>query len=371
MGQNIFKQRRGFSLIELMIGMVVGLVVLGAAVQLFKTGTDVATRATQRSEMQDNVRAALNLISKDISMAGSGLPSGGLALPYGGTATSSQIACSQTGTCYLSVDTYPNGTVGTTSVSNYMYGLIPQPNNGMQAGSPSTTIPATGQTPDGITLVYEDYSFPLGQYTVTFPTTPNGTSVTVAPPSPLPAGLPAILDPTGIKVGDLLLLSNGTNGGASAVGEVTGISGGGTTITFANNDPLKINQSSAPQGNIAYLDGISSLTASRIYAVTYFIQESNDGQPPRLMRQVNGQDAVPVADNIIGLKFTYDVCDGTNAGTCAAISDPIGLGYSPNNIYKVNIQVMGQSMGTSGKSQSIVLSTAVSTQNLSFTNRYK
>ena len=48
MGQRAFEQRRGFSLIELMVGMVVGLIVLGAAIQLFKSGTDVATRATQR-----------------------------------------------------------------------------------------------------------------------------------------------------------------------------------------------------------------------------------------------------------------------------------------------------------------------------------
>jgi prepilin-type N-terminal cleavage/methylation domain-containing protein len=371
MRQIAFKQRHGFSLIELMIGMVVGLIVMGAAVQLFKTGTDVATLASQRSEMQDNVRAALNLLSKDVSMAGSGLPSGGLALPYGTGAVSSLIACSQTGTCYLSADTYPNGTVGTTTVSNYMYGLIPQPANGMQAGSPSATIPATGQTPDGITVVYEDYSFPLNTYTAAFPASPDGTSITLAAPSPVPAGLPGILDPTGIKVGDLILLNNATNGGAFAVGEVTGIAGGGSTLSFANNDPLKVNQSGATQGNIAYLDGIPSLTANRIYAVTYFIQQSSDGQPPRLMRQVNGQDAVPVADNIIGLKFTYDVCDGTNAGACAEISDPIGAGYSPNNIYKVNIQVIGQTLGVNGKSQSMALSTSVSTQNLSFTNRYQ
>lgn len=361
------KKRGGFTLIELMIAMVVGLIVLGAATQLFKTGTDVAIRATQRAEMQDNLRASLNLIAKDVSMAGSGLPSGGLALPYGVGAVSSQFACPQTGSCYVTANTYPDGTVGTTTVSNYMYGLVPGPNNGIQVGSSGTTIPATGQTPDSITLIYKDYSFPLSDYTVKFPSSPNGTSVTV---SATPAGDPAILDPTGIKVGDLILLNNSTNGGSFAVGEVTGISGGGTTLSFANSDPLKINQSSAPNGNIKYLDGISTLTASRIYAVTYFIYVTNNGQPPQLMRQVNGQSAVPVADNVIGMKFTYDVCDGTNAGSCAEISDPIGQGYSPNNIYKVNIQLIGQSISATGQSQSMALSTSVSTQNLSFTNRY-
>ena len=64
------------------------------------------------------------------------------------------------------------------------------------------------------------------------------------------------------------------------------------------------------------------------------------------MRQVNGLKPQPVADNIIGLKITYDACDDTNSGgptpTCAALPDPIASGYSPNNIHKVNIQVMGQ-----------------------------
>lgn len=363
-------KRRGFSLIELMVSMAIGLLILGAATELFKRGTDVTTAASQRAEMQDNVRAALNLISKDISMAGSGLPSGGLALPYSGTATASHIACPQTGACYLAANNYPNGTVGTVAVSNYMYGLIPQPANGMQAGSPTATIPATGQTPDGITVVYEDYSFPLNQYTASFPASSTGTSINVAAPATPPAGFPAILSPTGINVGDLILLSNTTNGGASAVGEVTGINSTGSTISFADSDPLNINQSSAPNGNIKYLTGVSSVTAIRIYAISYFIQESTNGQPPRLMRQVNGQTAVPVADNIIGLKITYDVCNGTNAGACDGITNPIASGYSPNNIYKVNIQIMGQSLGVAGKSQSMVLNTSISTQNMTFKNRY-
>lgn len=370
MTQKCSMKRHGFSLIELMISMAIGLLILGAATVLFKRGTDVSMAASQRAEMQDNVRAALNLISKDVSMAGSGLPSGGLALPYNGTATSSLIACPQTGACYLAANNYPNGTVGTVTVSNYMYGLIPQPGNGLQAGSPTATIPATGQTPDAITVVYEDYSFPLNQYTASFPAGSTGGSINVAAPATPPAGFPAILDPTGIKVGDLLLLSNNTNGGSFAVGEVTGIGAGGSPISFANGDALNINQSAAPNGNINYLTGISTVTAVRIYAITYFIQESTNGQPPRLMRQVNGQTAVPVADNIIGLKFTYDVCNGTNAGACDEISNPITSGYSPNNIYKVNIQIMGQSITTTGNSQSMVLSNSVSTQNMMYKNRY-
>jgi hypothetical protein len=93
------------------------------------------------------------------------------------------------------------------------------------------------------------------------------------------------------------------------------------------------------------------------------------------MRQVNGFTPQPVADNIIGLKITYDACDDTNSGgptpTCAALADPIGSGYSPSSIHKVNIQVMGQGvLSTNNKSRSMALVTSVSTRSLSFKSRY-
>src|SRR6202171_4515674 len=74
---------RGFSLVELMVAMTLGLIVLAATTQLFKSGMDATILVTQSSEMQQSARATLNLIAKDVSMAGSGLPSGGLPLPNG------------------------------------------------------------------------------------------------------------------------------------------------------------------------------------------------------------------------------------------------------------------------------------------------
>ena len=112
-----------------------------------------------------------------------------------------------------------------------------------------------------------------------------------------------------------------------AVGEVTGIApnGANTDITFANGDPLNINQSGAAKGNIKYIIPGGNPTATRIWAVTYFVEvpAAATGQPPRLMRQVNGQPPSPVADNIIGLQVTYDVCDGTNGPGCANIPNAL------------------------------------------------
>jgi hypothetical protein len=252
-----------------------------------------------------------------------------------------------------------------------MYGIVPGAGNGMELGGP-TTLAATGAASDAITIVYADYAFPLNQYTATFPTV-TGDVVNFAPPALPPAGFPAIQSPTGIQVGDLILLNNPRG---YAVGEVTGIApaGANTNITFANGDPLNINQSGAATGNIAYIVPGGNPVATRIWAVTYFVEvpAAATGQPPRLMRQVNGQSPSPVADNIIGLQVTYDVCDGTNGPNCSNIPSALTAPFSPSQIHKVNIQIMGQTLTSYGnKSRSTVLSTSVSTRSLSFKDRYR
>ncbi len=101
---------KGFTLTELLIAMAVGLVVMTGAAQLFNTGMSATQAITQRAEMQENTRAALNLIAKDASMAGSGIPSGGLTLPYGaGNNGVSLFAVDTTGKVWLNNDGYLSG----------------------------------------------------------------------------------------------------------------------------------------------------------------------------------------------------------------------------------------------------------------------
>ncbi len=59
----------------------------------------------QRAEMQQDFRAASNMLTTDLSLAGAGLGNGAaIVLP---SATTPQYGCDQTGTCYL------NGVAGT------------------------------------------------------------------------------------------------------------------------------------------------------------------------------------------------------------------------------------------------------------------
>jgi prepilin-type N-terminal cleavage/methylation domain-containing protein len=358
----------GFTLLELMVSMALGLTVMAAMASLFKTGMNSTFLVAQRAETQQNMRTSIDLLTKDISLAGSGIPSGGIQLPLGNGATPARFGCDQGGTCYVPTHTYPN--------NNYMYGVVPGWSNGVQGNA---VVPASvGRRNDSITVIYADYNFPLWEYDVTFPVgAASGTLINLAPDAAFAPAPPAVNAAGGIQVGDLILL-NGTNGN-TAVGEVTGLTA--NSITFADLDPLNINYSGKTHTNNVYAVGGgvgqaagTQATAYRLFAVTYYLTVPAAGQLPRLMRQVNGLTPVPVADNIINLQFAYDIYNSNvNPATLDANQpNPLGVAENPNLMQKVNLLVMGQSMTSDGnKSQSMYLATGVSARNMSFRDRYK
>ena len=377
------RRERGFSLIELLISMAVGLIVILAVSSLFKTGVDTTFLITQRAETQQSLRAGMEMMVKDIGQAGAGLPTGGLQLPTGGAATLSNFACNQTPYCYLTGFNYP-----TVPTNNSMYGIIPGWNNGVEKSVAIANAP--GARNDSITSIYCDYNYPLFEYNITFA---SATQITLAAnPIYVPAP-PPINGTGGINTGDLILLvvsappapGNGTNlvQTGAAVGEVTGVPNA-TTINFAGGDPLNINQSGAGITNniataaaaAAAAGAAANITACRLFAVTYFIEVPAAGgavQTPRLMRQVNGLAAVPVADNILNMQISYDVIQA-NGTVDANQPNPLGVVpvESPALIQKVNIVLMGQSLTSMGnKSQSMYLATSVSARNMSFRNLYQ
>jgi prepilin-type N-terminal cleavage/methylation domain-containing protein len=374
---SISKSQRGFSLLELMVASAIGLIAVMAMTQLFNMGMNATFTVTQRAETQENMRAGIELMTKDISMAGAGLPSGGLQLANAGGAT--RVACNQAGTCYVPADTYPLSGGG---AQNYMYGILPGFANGVQGAAVIPNAPAAVN--DSITSIYCDYNFPLSNFSFTFPSSTQAT-VAVINGAVTPNN---ILAPGGLNAGDLLLFTVGTPGNgktaqgtsvaqtAAAVAEITGIPNG-ATINFAAGDALNFNQTGAnSMATIAasFVAG-TTINVCRLYAVTYFLQVPAAGgtvQTPRLMRQVNGLTAVPVADDIINVQFSYDVVNTVLGTISANQSNPIGAGLSPALIQKVNIWIMGESItqGGSKKSQSMYLASSVSARNMSFCNSY-
>ncbi|HTZ81871.1 MAG TPA: prepilin-type N-terminal cleavage/methylation domain-containing protein [Candidatus Acidoferrales bacterium] len=378
------KSQHGFTLIELLVASALGLIVILAMTSLFKMGMDATFTVTQRAELQENMRAGIELMTHDISHAGAGLPTGGLQLVTGGTV--SKYGCDQTTTCYVPSHTYPTNV--STGVANYMYGIIPGNANGVQGGVTIAAAPA--QRDDSITTIYEDYNFPLTNFTFAITSTTTATATLIASPN---TSMPTnILGAGGLNVGDLLLFTvstpgNGTGGtgtsmvqNAAIVAEITGIAGAGPwVLTFATGDALNLNQTGTTSNNLSSLatamGGASAQTSvARLNVVTYFLQVPTAGgtvQYPRLMRQVNGLTPIPVADNIINLQFSYDVIDAYTGYLSGNLANPIGSGQSPSTIQKVNIWIMGQSL-TSGtkKAQSMYLITSVSASDMSFCNSY-
>jgi prepilin-type N-terminal cleavage/methylation domain-containing protein len=386
---------RGFSLIELLIALGVGVLVLGAAVQLFSKSVGATWLVSQRAELQEDARAASNLLTKDISLAGAGLPSGGVALASG-TSTPPIYGCSYNATCYL-------GASGTASVKypvqtaiNYMYGVIP----GCQAG---ITVNAAQGATDTITVVYADSTFLLSDYTVAF-NNASGTAVTFTLPSPAPNPLDQAVDNTavGLQAGDLVLFQDklGTGSGATtgyAIGEVTNPLPTGTgpayVVNFATADPLLFNQTSATSGDMKQISAGTGAVATRIWVITYYLKILPDplgvgAGTPVLMRQVNGRTPVPVAENVVNLQFTYDTYDSSGNLLHATCDGGQSLGVSPNLIRTINIlhltfrsQMSGGNLvvqkintttaGALAGYQGYDVQTSISARNLSFSQRYQ
>jgi len=64
----------GYSLVELMVAMVITLVVSGAIYGLLTSGGNAFRREPEVADRQQNIRIAMDLISRDIANAGSGMP---------------------------------------------------------------------------------------------------------------------------------------------------------------------------------------------------------------------------------------------------------------------------------------------------------
>jgi type IV pilus assembly protein PilW len=102
------KQRKtaGFTLIELLVSMVIGLVVLAGVATTFTMHTRQNTAEEQISQMQQNVRGALDLMVREIKMAG--------YKPNAGTVTGITYSTSQ---LEIQADMDGNGAINTSSGS--------------------------------------------------------------------------------------------------------------------------------------------------------------------------------------------------------------------------------------------------------------
>jgi len=386
MRSTMAKRHSGFSLIELLIAMAVGLIVLGGATMIYSNGMSATWAVSQRAEMQQDSRAAYDLLTQDISLAGAGLPSGGIALSSGGVAP--KFGCDVTsGLCHLGAAN--NGSINFPPQSgapgiNQMYWLIP---GCTQGPSINAAIGAT----DTITTIYSDNVLLMPTYYVEFNDV-NGNSVSfIYPNNPTPAPAPQQLNNTGVGLqnGDLVLFQyNNTYALADVTAAPPKIGASPYTVAFGNNDLLEINQNAATSNNLKALIASCSggatpscvvgapptavnqnvITATRIWMVTYYLDKTSGIST--LMRQVNARAPVPVADNVQNLQFTYDAYNSTGTLLTAACNAGGSTDYPlVRTINLAHLSFRSELQGGKGY-QGTDMQTSLSARNLSFSARY-
>ena len=349
MQRAFYRTSRGFSIFELIIAMGLASVVLGGALALTSQAIGISDMVSQRSDMQQNGRVAINMMALDASLAGTGFPVSGIQLASGKSSKDSYFAC-DTGGCYVTNNVY---------TAERLYAVWPG-----QAGGPTIGGVAT----DVLTVVYDDPTSNFDEFLLA--TIGSQGKKIWFNPATTPAYNDAVV---GLKVGDVLL---GNNANGQAVITVTDVLTA-EEVHIGSNDPLMFNQQGGsafghfkslmhPPANPLY----APTTVRRIFIVTYYIDNS-DPDVPLLMRQVNAHPPMAVAEYVENLQVTYDIYDENLAVATANLDD---AGGQPNQIRKTNISLTVRSPGETlleRDFQRITLNTSIGPRNLTYKDRYE
>jgi prepilin-type N-terminal cleavage/methylation domain-containing protein len=377
------KRQRGFSLIELMVSMSIVVTVVAIATDALMQAEHVTTMVTYEANTQENLRAGMHFMVRDLAQAGEGIPQGGISIPY--TATS---AVNRPGTAI----TFPTAYITLPAITpGSVIGQLATSIN------PTTNAVLTGTPTDIINILYADnvlvdaaghylYSYPVVQAAPSVPVcagtiSATGASVTLAPGC---FTMPGVTNP--ITVGNLIMFHN-QNG--TALEYVTSVAG--QVINFAAGDPAGLNQTGKLNGTVANLATTPGVfpptTVTRVWMVTYYV-DSTTATDPQMIRQVNypgypaGAPVNPpqaIADDIENLGFSYDITSSTDPGGTypngpGNAATPV-LPDTPAQIRAVNVFLAGRSENTYTAQTTPIflrnnLSTQVSIRSLSFTNQF-
>ncbi|MGB6845669.1 MAG: prepilin-type N-terminal cleavage/methylation domain-containing protein [Candidatus Acidiferrales bacterium] len=328
------KRQAGFSVIELMVATAILVIAVAATLSMLTQAIHANQGVTLMADTQENLRAAMNYMVRDILQAGDGIPQGGITIPNTGI-TEPTNAAPPNGQSSVNRPGLPALTFPTSYIA--LPAITPGPGLGENLQTPSPTaagVTLTGPPSDTITVIYEDNtlldenSHTLSQYDIYLaPPKPANAGCAAANTSPSPAGsmvlaansLTVTFDPTciditspntGIHAGDLIYLQNASGKALMYVSNVAG-----QVVTFSTNDPFNINFAGMTSGTVAQMETsagsgtFAPTTAMRIWMVTYYLDTVTNPLHPELMRQVNFNPAEPVGEVIEDLTISYDLIE--------------------------------------------------------------
>jgi type II secretory pathway pseudopilin PulG len=391
------KRQAGFSLLEMLVSIAITVTIVGVAVGALLQAQNASQIVGYQANTQENLRAAMHFMVRDLTQAGEGIPQGGLTVPN--TGVTSTIARPGTATTFIY-----NNNAGVPEGVLAIPPIMPGSSIGQNSTSvnPQTNAVLTGAPTDIVNIIYADnvlvdgagrnpYSYPVAQLlgpTCAGVISPTGAFVTMDVNC---FTMPGAAQP--IQTGNLIMFHN-QNG--TALEYVTSVAG--QTINFAAGDPAGLNQTGKPYGTVYNLQnfvngvpsGFPSTSITRIWMVTYYLDNATNPSKPQLIRQVNypnypvGNAAAnppqQVADIIEYLTFSYDITGSVDA----AGTYPLGAGNAPTpispdaptQIRAVNVTLGGRSEYSyqSNSGHAFLrnnLTTQVCPRSLSFTNLFQ
>ncbi|HXW63009.1 MAG TPA: prepilin-type N-terminal cleavage/methylation domain-containing protein [Candidatus Acidoferrales bacterium] len=398
------KREKGFSLVEVLVATTIMLLVITATLGTLNTALSATQAVTLLADTQENLRAAMNYMVRDLLQAGEGVPQGGVTIPN--TAGVSALNRPGPGTPTVSFGTF-----------NPAWTALPAITSGYQMGPITTT---SGVATDMITVMYADTTLQdvSGHWLNEFPiylanTGTPGCAAANSTPEPqgsiTTAGTTTTVtfDPscivinngnTGINAGDLILLQNNNtigDGDGSVTGSnadisdssghmallcVSNVNPAANSITFSAGDPFNLNASGATTGTITQIQqpppppGVyPTTTATRFWMITYFIDNTNP-QRPLLMRQVNLNPPQAVGEVIENLQVYYDILNvGSSPVTVTTEQENPATAQLPD-IRDAYIILYARSETKFGQSNQYFrnnLETAVSIRGLDFYNEFQ
>ncbi|HQZ38383.1 MAG TPA: prepilin-type N-terminal cleavage/methylation domain-containing protein [Vicinamibacterales bacterium] len=316
----------GFTLLELLVAMTIMLVVLAGTTQIMTSAMNSTAAAKHMLDMNSHLRAAMDLMQRDLLQVGQGLPVGRrVGIPNGPGATAiDRPGPAASGAC-PGVGTFP-----------------------LDASIPAVTVGAglgdalNGECTDVITELAADNQF--GGVSVTA-ISADGSTATIdnavnISDDPDVAG-------DNLRNGDLLMLERGV---MTVLMQVTNVAGQQVTFGTGTGDPLGINQFDAGLNMLGTINQLrdqpgAQTRATRIRMVTYFVDAHTDPRVPRIVRQIGGQAPNAVGMGVEAFRLSYDIADQLNNPTSVRMDgdDLSGAGAcspdpcSENQIRKVNV----------------------------------
>jgi len=347
------KKQHGFTLVELMVAMAVTVVVLGAAVLAFRDTARSSQNVSLQSDMTDNLRAGMNLIQQDLIQTGTGIPTGGISIPNTGVAASG---------CASGVSNLIRPALTSSLIFPKCNIVLPALNPGSALGVLISSPDATStMNTDLISMLYADNSssttagknIGMDSAPVNGTSCPagkidkNGISLTFDTGCFNPATLPA--NGIALNPNDLILFSNAYG---NALQTVTSVSG--ALLNFASGDGFHLNGTGMPSGTLIQLQNhtVNSLgttvydgtypptTVTRVWMISYYLDNTTDPMHVRLIRRVNFNPGYAVSETIENLQFTYNFVNGA---TVVANQSAVPATYSENQIRNVTVNLGARS----------------------------